>query len=553
MDSDRRKAALKRWSRAAKPHVFKSLACQLGAAMAWVGLAWSIAALVAGIGNREPLMPAIAIGAGAAAARALFIWAGERAADQAGRAMIDRARRDILGTLARDGAGLMTGAPASVRGSQLQDRTGQLFGYAARWLPGMYLAVLTPTIMLAAVASQSYLAAILLSVSVLTLPLFIWLTASGTAAAARAQQASLDTLSGVFQSRAAQVGLIKAFRAVAREEAVIAEASDDLRQRTMSILRIAFLSTAVLEFFASVSIALVAVYIGFKLLGIFPFETGETVTLREGLMALILAPEFFAPIRRLSSLHHDRANGSAAAEEVAAWMAGTEHTRANRWPALKAAPVIVFDHAILSRGDRDVVRQLSFIAEPGRVTALSGPSGSGKTSCLQALLGYVDVRSGAVTVDGRPLLTGDSLAESIAFVRQSPWVLEGTIADNLRVAAPGASREDFERALHAAGLGALMKGGAGGLDRPLGRFGSGLSGGQRQRLALARALLRDAPILLLDEPTAHLDAETEARFIETLAALKAGRTVLLASHRPAVLAVADTLVDLGTPMASEAA
>ena len=536
---------LKRWSKPARNGNYAVVGWSVLGTFAWVALAWAIAILVSRAADGTAAPTALMVGIGAVGIRAIALWRAERAGDSAGRRIVEEARRDILSALASRGAGMLAGESAAVRAAHIFDRTRKLEGYAARWLPGMMLAIISPVIILIATATQSWLSAVLLSVSVLVLPVFIWLTASGTASTARAQQASLDELSSVFQHRAAQPGLIRAFRAVNREEAVIAEAAETLRQKTMAILRMAFLSTAVLEFFASVSIALVAVYIGFKLLGVFPFGTGETITLKEGLMTLVLAPEFFAPIRKLSSLHHDRADGVAAAKEIGPWLANAETPPVTRWKPLAEAPLIRFDHVSLERAGQKVLNGLSFEAHPDQLTVIAGPSGSGKTSALLALLGQGEVSSGIIYTGQRPLLSAESLADSAAYLRQTPWITEASIADNLRLAKPDASDGELKDALRRADALDFIEAGQGGLDRRLARFGAGLSGGQRQRLALARALLKNAPILLLDEPTAHLDEEAETRFLTLLDTLKKDRTVLIASHRPAVLNIADTRIDLG--------
>jgi ATP-binding cassette subfamily C protein CydD len=292
----RTRTALKLWAGRSQPAVSLGLACQLLAVAGWIAIAWGIGHSVAAIAVGQPAGPGLLIAAAGVLVRGVSGWLGDLLLARAGQTMVNAARADIFKTLSDAGAGWLGGADAGTRTAQIIDRTAKLEGYASRWLPGMRLAFAGPVIILIAVATQTWLSAVLLLVSVMVLPVFIWLTASETAARAKAQQAALDQLSGAFQSRAAQSGLIRAFRGIRRESANLEEASLQLRDRTMAILRVAFLSTAVLEFFASVSIALVAVYIGFKLLGVFPFGTGETLTLAEGLTALILAPEFFSPI-----------------------------------------------------------------------------------------------------------------------------------------------------------------------------------------------------------------------------------------------------------------
>ena len=544
-DKIRTRAALKRWTAPSQRAASLGLLCQLAAMAGWIAIAWGIGHGVSAMAEGRPPGMGLPVAAIGVLVRGIAAWAGDVLLARAGQTMVNTARADLFETLSDAGAGWLGGADTGTRTAQIIDRTARLEGYTARWLPGMRLAVAGPVLILIAVATQTWLSAVLLMVSVMVLPLFIWLTASETAARARAQQAALDSLSGAFQSRAAQSGLIRAFRGIRRETAALQEASNQLRDRTMAILRVAFLSTAVLEFFASVSIALVAVYIGFKLLGVFPFGTGETLTLAEGLTALILAPEFFSPIRKLSSLHHDRADASTAAGMLSAWLDRSDAVPAKKLSPLPSAPALIFEHVSLGWGDGlPVVSGLTFQACPGKVTALSGPSGSGKSTVLLALIGRARLVSGSVRIGAEHLNTGESLSESIAYIGQTPWLMEGTIRENIAIARPGATDADIADAAREAGILDFANDSRGGLDQKLARFGAGLSGGQRQRIALARALLRNAPILLMDEPTAHLDPDAEAGFLQKMKILANSRTVLVATHSEALIEACDTVVRL---------
>jgi ATP-binding cassette subfamily C protein CydD len=543
-----RRAALRRWSAGANRLSALIVVAQLCATLAWVVFAWSAGNAVEAASQGKALAPLVLLAFVAASLRATLIWGADILAVRAGDRTVTAARREILEAAAKYGAQFLAGTDAGERASQIVDRTGKLAGYTANWTPGVRLAVAAPLIIVAAVFAQSWLAAVLLFVSVLTLPLFIWLTASETTAAARAQQDSLDALAGAFQARASQAGLIRAFRAIGRETAALAEASQNLRNHTIAILRIAFLSTAVLEFFASISIALVAVYIGFKLLGIFPIDTHETISLAQGMTALILAPEFFAPIRRLSALHHDRADGVAAAEMLANWLANKDKAEVKRLPSLTAAPALRFANVTLAYGGgAPALSEFSAEIEPGEMVALAGSSGAGKTSVLMALLARCQLSAGCIEVNGVALAPGESLAESVAFVRQAPWIAEGSLADNIRLARAGAGRAEIEAAAHAAGVFSFATPDRGGLDLRLSRFGAGLSGGQRQRLALARAIVRDAPLWLLDEPTAHLDPDAEAELLVRLRDLGRDRTVIIATHAATVMAACDRIIRLPAP------
>jgi len=535
---------LKRWSGAAKAASGQAFLLQMFGLLAWVGIAFGIGYGVDNLSNGKPAGGLLVLAAGCAMVRALAGWLHDGAAARAGLVIVAAARGEIFETLKARGAGMLEGAGAGMRTSQVIDRTGKLAGYAARWVPGQRMALAGPVIVLVAVATQSWLAAALLLVSVLVLPAFIWLTLGEVTAVARAQQTSLDQLSGAFQARAAQAGIIRAFRAVTRETAVLAEVSSDLRGRTMKVLRVAFLSTAVLEFFASISVAMVAVYVGFKLLGVFPFATGETLTLAEGMTILILVPEFFAPIRKLSALHHDRADGTAAAGFLDDWLeAAAARPLPERLPALRAAPEIAFQDVAVAFGNGARLEGVNFTARPGEMVALTGPSGAGKTTLLKLLVGQGGVTGGAVRVDGAVLAPGASLAESATWISQTPWMIEGSVADNLRLAAPEAGDADLRAALVAVGLAEAGEADAL-LARQLGRGGSGLSGGQRQRIGLARVILRGSGLLLLDEPTAHLDEAAEEDFIRTLWDISRTRTVILGTHSDNLRAACDHVVDL---------
>jgi len=539
-------ARLKAWSRDSQPAIRLSLLAILLDTFAAIAFAFGFAAAISALADGRDATNGLLLAGGALGLRGAFGWLRAQASERAGQALVAAARADIARAAGRVGPALFDGADHGTRTAQLVDRTALLSGHAAHWLPGRAAAIVTPVCILAAIFTQSWLAGTLILVSTAMLPVFIWLTASETAALARAQQASLDSLAGVFEARVRMAGTIRAFNGVAREAGTIEAAADELARRTMAILRVAFLSTAVLEFFASISIALVAVYVGFKLLGVFPFETFETLTLREGLAALILAPEFFAPVRQLSGLHHARSDARASAETLAALTGGSAQSPIVRLPALARAPRISWENADLARSGTTVLRGITATAEPDTITVLWGPSGSGKTSLLLSLLGLADAVNGRIRADDRTLSRGQSLAASAAWIGQKPWALEGSVRGNLRLSAP-ADRDDSAllAALDAAGCGFLD--GRGGLDYRIGPSGAGLSGGELQRLALARAIAGEARLILLDEPTAHLDAERETAFLEQVRALAAGRTVIIASHHDAVRAAADRVIDLGAP------
>ncbi|WP_312238018.1 ATP-binding cassette domain-containing protein, partial [Stenotrophomonas sp.] len=326
----------------------------------------------------------------------------------------------------------------------------------------------------------------------------------------------------------------------------VAAAAEGVRERTMKVLRIAFLSSTVLEFFASVSVAMVALYFGLSYLGLMSLHT-QVPTLGVGMFCLLLAPEFYAPLRRLAAHYHDRANALAAAAEVERLLgelppasdADDAPAAVPRAPELleqHAPPVVVRDLVLRPLGaQHDVIQQLSFQIEAGQRLALVGPSGSGKSTLLEALAGWLPPQSGSIVL--RPGM-------EVGYAGQRPYLFHGSIADNLRLADPGATDAHLRAVAEAAQVmrfaAALPKG----LDTVIGERGFGLSGGEARRIGLARLLLRDPQLLLLDEPTAFLDADTEADLLRTLAAFARGRSVVIATHSEVAMRWADTRLTL---------
>jgi ATP-binding cassette subfamily C protein CydD len=293
-------------------------------------------------------------------------------------------------------------------------------------------------------------------------------------------------------------------------------------------------------------VALVAVYAGFSLLGLLPFHAPEHLDLRQALFVLALAPEFYAPMRRVAAAYHDRQAAETAADQLMALEASSLPPAPAR-PALRNAPRIRFDgvSARYPGGESDALRELDFDVQPGQIAVLLGPSGSGKTTALRLLLGLAPLAGGEVWIDDQALSECGAVTGSVAWMGQTSLIIPGSIADNIALARQDASATDIAAAAAQAGLGPLLCGRSGSLDTQIDERGSGLSGGERRRVALARALLRAAPILLLDEPTAHLDAPAEAALIRAIRAAAAGRTTIIATHSEALAAIGDVVVRLG--------
>ncbi|NWN82795.1 MAG: thiol reductant ABC exporter subunit CydD [Halomonas sp.] len=469
--------------------------------------------------------------------RSLAQFAQERLGLAASLALRRRVRAELLDHLARLGPAGLAGHHSGSLASQLVEQVEALDGYVARYRPQRMLAVIQPLLVLAMVAWLDWLAALFLLLSAPLIPLFMALVGMGAERLNREQFEAVSRLSGHFIDRVRAVSTLQLFGRTREATADVHAAADDYRRRSLRTLRVAFLSSAVLEFFASVAIAVVAIYVGFGLLGYITFGPSPALILFSGLLVLLLAPEFFQPLRVLSQHYHDRAAALGAADGLVVLLAeNAEDLRGSGAervaPAGAAGELVRLEAATASYPERGrVLGPLDLALMPGEVVAVTAPSGGGKSTLLQLLAGFLGPGQGR-----RRMAPG----LRVAWMDQRPLLVQGSLADNLHLAAPEADRDAMTLALERAGLGALLSRLPRGLDTPLGERGGGLSGGQAQRLALARVFLSPAPLVLLDEPTASLDAETEADIIDRLGGLaREGRCLVIATHHPALMALAD--------------
>ncbi len=418
--------------------------------------------------------------------------------------------------------------------------------YYSGYQPVRTEVVVVPLLIALAVAYVDWVVALILVFTAPLVPFFMMLVGWGAEAAGRAQLGELARMSGHFADRIKGLGLLRLYGRGEAELAGVEAAAEGVRERTMKVLRIAFLSSTVLEFFASVSVAMVALYLGLSYLGLMSLHA-TVPTLGAGMFCLLLAPEFYAPLRRLAAHYHDRANALAAAAEVERLLGelpgdapavAADTVRAPELQELHAPPVVVKDLVLRPLGaPNDVIDALSFQIESGQRLAIVGPSGSGKSTLLEALAGWLPPRGGSIVL--RPGL-------EVGYASQRPYLFHGTIADNLRLADPGASDARLQAVAEAAQVMRFAHALPDGLDTVIGERGFGLSGGEARRIGLARLLLRDPQLLLLDEPTAFLDPETEAALLQTLAAFARDRSVVVATHSEAVMRWADTRLVLET-------
>ncbi|OLP60451.1 thiol reductant ABC exporter subunit CydD [Xaviernesmea oryzae] len=509
--------------------------------------------------------------------RAALGLAGEHAGVFAAERIKAALRASLFSGLLRNDVRLSrqaSGALASV----LVDQVDQLDGYFTRFLPATIQAAMLPLAFAVAVAQVDLWVALLFLLTAPLIPIFMALVGWGAEAAARDQAEALSRLSGHFADRLRGILTLKLFGCELSETEAVKAAGEDLRRRTLRVLRIAFLSSAVLEFFAALGVAGVALYVGLGYLGYLPGHAGS-LTLAEGLFCLLMAPEVYQPLRLMAAHYHDKKAAESALSEIAMRIKAsgldarsgermiTGETSSTLHPermmTREAVATGVMDTPALREGLADgracprqdsgleiaaftlwtpdrrrrLLQAPAWSLKPGSHAALLGESGIGKTSFLQALAGLRafegELRLGGVPVGG---MDPACLRRRITLLNQRPFFLPGSVADNLRFAAPEASEGALLDAAEKSGLLADLARLPRGLDTAVGPGGHGLSGGQAQRLALARVFLTDPAVLLLDEPTAHLDAETERRVMDALLAFARGRSLLVATHSQAVAA-----------------
>lgn len=468
-------------------------------------------------------------------ARALLAWAGRRWADQA----VERIRIALRARLAR---AVVSRGPAWTRSQQsgalaehLGTHVDAVEGYFGGFVPVRAEVVGVPLAILLAVFAVDRTVGLILLLTMPLVPVFMMLVGWGAEAASRRQLQALARMGGHFADRLRGLGLIRIYGRGDAELQGIRAAAEELRVRSLRVLRIAFLSSAVLEFFASLSVAMIALYLGLSYLGMLDLRTAP-LTLGAGVFCLLLAPEFYAPLRRLATHYHDRAGARAAMDELGTLLDTPEHAPSERTPHVNDAstPLVVARGVAVRHAGaaRDALHDADIALRRGQRVALVGPSGGGKSTLLDVLAGLVPSTAGELV--RMPGLR-------IGYAPQRPFLFAGSLRDNLRMAKPEASDEELRAATDAAQVLRFADRLPDGLDTVIGERGFGLSGGEARRVALARVFLRSPDLLLLDEPTAFLDPDTEAAVLQAIVRFAEGRCVVMATHSAAAMAAMTTV------------
>ena len=477
--------------------------------------------------------------------RALCSWGREIAGYRCGEQIRVYIRQLILDKLRELGPAYIKGKPAGSWATLLLEQVEDMHDFFARYLPQMSLSVLVPFVILIVVFPVNWAAGLIFLITAPLVPLFMALVGMKAADANRKNFKALQRLSGHFYDRLQSMTTIRLFDRTKAETEVMRGASEVFRTRTMDVLKIAFLSSAVLEFFTSISIALTAVYFGFAFIGELNFgDYGAGVTLFAGLFILILAPEFYQPLRDLGTFYHAKQQAVGAAESIVEFLDTDVSTVRSGSKTLEEDASVVIratDLEVFSPEGQKLLGPVSFALNEHQTTALVGPSGAGKTSLINAILGFLPYE-GSLTINGieRTELDLADWRKRVSWVGQNPLLLHGSIRDNITLGKDNVSDAQIESALKESYSAEFVD--KHGLDYQVSDRSGGLSVGQAQRLALARAMIQNGKFWLLDEPTASLDARSERLVMDGLAGQVSDNTALMVTHQLTPLKSVDNII-----------
>ncbi|ELX7502008.1 cysteine/glutathione ABC transporter permease/ATP-binding protein CydD [Vibrio fluvialis] len=468
------------------------------------------------------------------AIRAGCSWARELAGFRAGQQIRIYIRQLIFDKLRALGPAYIKGKPAGAWATLTLEQVENMHDFFARYLPQMSLSVLIPFVILIVVFPVNWAAGLIFLITAPLVPLFMALVGIKAADAGRKNFKALQRLSGHFYDRLQSMTTIRLFDRTSAETEQMKGASEVFRKRTMDVLRIAFLSSAVLEFFTSISIAITAVYFGFSFIGELNFGGyGASVTLFAGIFVLVLAPEFYQPLRDLGTFYHAKQQAVGAAESIVEFLnidVSQVQSGSQTLPEMQGVEIVARDLEVFSPEGKRLVGPLTFTLNSQQTTALVGPSGAGKTSLINAILGFMPYR-GSLSINGIELSELDHAhwRKQVSWVGQNPLLVHGTIRDNVTLGKSNIADVQVQAVLDSSFAAEFVS--KHGLDYPISDRSGGLSVGQAQRLALARAMLQNGQFWLLDEPTASLDARSEQLVMQGLNQQITHKTALLVTHQ----------------------
>ena len=468
------------------------------------------------------------------ALRAVILWGREKIGFQIGKLLRNHIRQKILDKIHLVGPATISQKPAGSWASIMLEQVENLHNFYARFLPQQSLSVIVSIVILIAVFPLNWAAGLILMITAPLVPIFMILVGIAAADSSQKNMDTLSRLSAQFLDRLRGLETLRLFNRTSEQTEHIENATEDFRETTMDVLKLAFLSSAVLEFFTSISIALMAVYFGFSYLGQIEFGTYSTpLTLFTGFFCLILAPEFYQPLRDLGTYYHDRAAGIGAADAIVDFLEAdylTVHQSEGTISTESAVEISAENLVVLSTQGVALTQPLTFHIPANHNVALVGQSGAGKTSLMNAILGFLPYK-GSLKINGQELRESNltEWRKHIAWMGQNPLLLQGTIQENLLLGDIQANDEDIDRALQLSQAKEFTD--KLGLNHEIKDGGTGISVGQAQRLAIARALLRKGDLLLLDEPTASLDAQSENLVLQALNEMSCYQTTLMITHR----------------------
>lgn len=466
--------------------------------------------------------------------RAIILWVREKIGFQSGQLLRNHIRQKILDKIHLVGPATINQKPAGSWASIMLEQVENLHNFYARFLPQQSLSAIVPVVIFIAVFPLNWAAGLILMITAPLVPLFMIIVGIAAADNSQKNMDTLSRLSAQFLDRLRGLETLRLFNRTSEQTEHIENATEDFRETTMDVLKLAFLSSAVLEFFTSISIALMAVYFGFSYLGQIEFGTyNAPLTLFTGFFCLILAPEFYQPLRDLGAYYHDRAAGIGAADAIVDFLEEdflTVHQNEKTISLESAVEISAENLVVLSTQGSALTKPLNFQIPANHNVALVGQSGAGKTSLINAILGFLPYE-GSLKINGQELRKRNlaDWRKHIAWVGQNPLLLQGTIKENLLLGDIQANDEEINQALmHSQAKEFTDKLG---LHHEIKDGGLGVSVGQAQRLAIARALLRKGDLLLLDEPTASLDAQSENLVLHALNEASQHQTTLMITHR----------------------